>query len=179
VHRDPRAHLALLKRQEKKITKIEQAAQSIKGSIVSKLLSTCFTKSSPQKNRRDSVKDSIVKSIESYQEQSKIRIDSNSGDMQWAAFQATRSIYGVVVLAIGPVMGVVLLGLSISWNSLEQGPVVVLQATTVIFELCFLVLALFIWDSSQLSAYTDTVICALAPFADWYVLQEVARGRPQ
>jgi hypothetical protein len=92
--------------------------------------------------------------------------------MEKAAFQATRSIYGVVMLAALSVFGIMLVALTISWNNnsfgLRKGMITALEVSTVLFQACFGFATFFVWDGGQLLALIDTVFCVVAPFADWF-----------
>lgn len=99
-------------------------------------------------------------------------VRSSMKDMKHEAYLATRSIYGVVLLAFLPAFGILLIGLTISWNTinveLRSGMVQVLEIFTAIFQMIFAFIAVGIWDGNQFFAYTDAAICLIAPFADWY-----------
>jgi hypothetical protein len=104
--------------------------------------------------------------------------------MKSAAFNATRSIHGVVLLSILAVVGVSLIALTISWNSIDMdlydGMAAILKAFTVFFDVCFGIVAIFIWDANTLFAYVDLVVCIIALFSDvyWFHCYDV-RGRLQ
>jgi hypothetical protein len=94
--------------------------------------------------------------------------------MKQAAFVTTRSIYGVVVLASLPVLGVALFGMIISWNTLPfdmfPGMITALKVVTIVFQASFAAVTLFIWDSNNILALVDFVLCSVNPFADglWF-----------
>ena len=74
-----------------------------------------------------------------------------------------------------PVYGVSLVSLAISWNTipieLYYWMTDLLQALTFVFQACFFAVSFFVWDANSFFAYTDTAVCLIAPFADWYWLQ--------
>jgi hypothetical protein len=92
--------------------------------------------------------------------------------MMQAAFSATRSIYGVVMLAALSVFGIMLIALTISWNNnsfgIRNGMVTFLEVSTVLFQMSFAAATFFIWDGGQLLALIDIVFCVVAPFADLF-----------
>lgn len=85
---------------------------------------------------------------------------------------ATNSIYGVVALTTLPVMGLGLLALTISWNTIptdiKPGMVDILKFFTMLFQSFFAGIAIFIWDGNTFLTYIDMVMCILSPFVDWY-----------
>ena len=95
-------------------------------------------------------------------------------NMRHAAFCATRSIYGVVFLTSLPVLGVALLGVTISWNTISIdlyfGMVEILQVMAVTFQFLFALVATCIWhvNGNGILPYIDVVMCIVAAFADWY-----------
>jgi hypothetical protein len=141
--------------------------------------------------RQDTVSESIHRSLDAY---AALKLRNNRGaeqegqdvvkdfeinrkEMEKAAFQATRSIYGgVVVLAALSVPGIMLVALTISWNinsfGLRRGIITALEVSTVLFQACFGFAAFFVWDGGRLLALIDTVFCVVAPFADWFWFKE-------
>jgi hypothetical protein len=180
----PEAHFQALDEHQRKMLEVEMAEDSRKGSIAKHIVGSCRgPKSKPgkyvhlqQETRNESVRMSIRNSITRRQElnldQKSSELRENTRDMKKAAFRATRSIYGVVLLAGLPVIGIALLGLTISWNTLDMelygGMVESLQALTVFFQLCYAIVALFVWDGNQLFAYIDVVMCMVTPVANTY-----------
>jgi hypothetical protein len=100
--------------------------------------------------------------------------------MKKAAFSATRSIYGVVVLAALSVFGSMLIALTISWNNnsfgIRDGMVRFLEVSTVLFQMSFAAATFFVWDGGQLLALIDTVFCVVAPFADLFWFKQYESG---
>ena len=102
------------------------------------------------------------------------KLTKKAGNMRLAAFYATRSIYGVVLLTGLPVLGVSVIGLTISWNTtpveLYTGMVETLQSITVVFQILFAIVATSIWHigGNGILPYVDVAVCLVAPFADWY-----------
>jgi hypothetical protein len=99
-------------------------------------------------------------------------VRSSMQAMRGAARRATRSIYGVVLLTIMPVLGISLIALTISWNTVDielyEGMVELLMVLTGVFQLFFAVVACCVWDASQFAAFIDITVCLITPFADWY-----------
>jgi hypothetical protein len=71
-----------------------------------------------------------------------------------------------------PVLGVSLIALTISWNTIDielyGGMVEALMVLTAVFQLSFAVVACCVWDASQFAAFIDAAVCLIMPFADWY-----------
>jgi hypothetical protein len=104
----------------------------------------------------------------------------NRKEMEKAAFSATRSIYGVVMLNALSVFGVMLIALAVSWNTnsfgIRNGMVTFLQVSMVLFQTSFAAATFFLWDCGQLLALIDTVFCVVAPFEDlfWFKQYEIS-----
>lgn len=181
----------------KRLIKVEQAIDERKGSVFSKVattVATCGTSTSHEplrlhegstkrQSRRDTLKRSIVESMEKFDTLSKLDLPANQKEMKKAVFAATRSIYGTVfLLAALPVIGFALIGFGISWNLLDESEIHVgmfqlLSATTIFFQVCFAIGALFVWDATQFAAYTDIAFILVSPFLDWYwAIQIQANG---
>jgi predicted ferric reductase len=180
----PEAHFRALDEHQRKMLEVEIAEDSRKGSIAQRIVGSCRRhKNVPGKyvhlqeeTRNESVRMSIRNSVTRRQEldleQKSSELRENTKEMKKAAYIATRSIYGVVLLAGLPVIGIALLGLTISWNTmgieLHSGMIESLQALTVFFQLCFAIVALFVWDGNQFFAYIDVAICMVTPVANAY-----------
>jgi len=193
---EPENHFKALREHQLKMQEVEMVEEARKGSIAKQVLGSCFSSSTFGKHvplqdgtRADSVRTSIRNSIICRQEQDldlrSSELRQNNRNMKEAAFDATRSIYGVVILAGLPVIGIALLGLTISWNTMDielySGMIEFLQAFTVFFQVCFAIVALFVWDGNELFAYVDVVICMVAPVADafwFYKYEEYGVLRP-
>jgi predicted ferric reductase len=181
----PEAHFQSLHDHRRKMMEVEIAEESRKGSIAKQLVGSCHNSKDNKhgkyvhlehETRNESVRMSIRNTITRRQElkldESSSELRENTRDMKQAAFNATRSIYGVVLLAGLPVIGIALLSLTLSWNTIDielyDGMVETLQALTVFFQFCFAVVALFVWDGNQFFGYVDVVICMVTPVADAY-----------
>lgn len=166
IHLDPQAHIVNLTSHQEKVMKVELAAQEHKGPLASKFVKWCFGLNAVT-NRRDFVKESIVRSF---------NLGTDRATMKKAAFLATRSIYGVVLLSFLTIFGVALIGWTISWNSLDGGiyfrMTTFLELLTVLFEITFTAVAIFLWDANRLAAYTDVAISLVAPLSDLYWFQQ-------
>jgi hypothetical protein len=97
--------------------------------------------------------------------------------MRKTAFVTTRGIYGVVALAALPVLGVALLGMLISWNTLPfdmyPGMTTSLKVVTIVFQASFAAVAMCLWDSNNgIQTLVDLVLCIINPFADWLWFQK-------
>jgi hypothetical protein len=180
---DPAKHFLDLERHQRKIRQIEKAEEPRKASLAKKVATSCRARrrtqdDRPCKSKRDSVVQSIRNRIaihETVQEmegcdRQLVRLSMRA--MRSAARRATRSIYGVVLLTIMPVLGISLIALTISWNTIDielyEGMVEALMVLTAVFQLAFAVAACCVWDASQFAAFIDTAFCLIMPFADWY-----------
>ena len=150
---------------------------------------SCMSRSKesrPNKSKRDTVNESIRNSLAIYDvvkelqggDRDLVRMSMHA--MHKAALRATRSIYGVVLLTLLPVLGVSLIALTISWNTISielyAGMVEALMVLTVVFQTCFAVVACCVWDASQFAAFIDTAVCLIVPFANWYWLGHYERN---
>jgi hypothetical protein len=173
VRLDPVAFNKGVRDQQRSVRRFEQAKARRKGSLASKILTSCFFDRKTNIHRRDELKRDIAASMELHLEMSSRGFSGNKEEMKIAAFQATRSIYGVILLSILPVVGVSAIALTISWNTvpipkLYNGMSEILEAITLLFQAFFAMVAFFIWDGSEFLAYIDMVFTVVAPFADWY-----------
>lgn len=166
----PEAHFEDLKEYQKRVLQAEVSAEACKGSMAQHLLNTCRAgtryEQLIEKSRTEELRESIRNVL--------INEDgtTNVQELKAAAYKTTRSIYGVVMLGLMPVVGVALIGFTISWNTLHLNLprllFALLQAATVMYQFAFGLIAVCIWDANQFYAYTDFALCAVAPFADWY-----------
>jgi hypothetical protein len=150
------------------MTRIERATGALKGSVVAKLASPCIGPSAFS-NRRDSLKQAISMSFDKYEALNSSDFKIDRSEMKRQAFKATRSIYGVVLLACLTVMGFTLLGSTLSLNALKGEPkfmVTLIQMSAVVFQINFAFIALFVWHANDLFTYTDVAMCIVTPLAD-------------
>lgn len=154
---------------------VEEAEQLRKGSVAEKVAFGSLDKKNEYSSRissRDMLSSSIRRSIVRHDElYDSDKLRGNMRDMKKAASMATRSIYGVVALTALPVMGVGLLALTISWNTIpidiKPGMVDILKFLTMLFQSLFAGIAIFVWDGNTFLTFIDMVMCILSPFADW------------
>lgn len=190
---DPCSHFSDLENHTRKIEAAERALGPRQGSLGKKLATSCVPRlhrdnmadeaTNAAAGPDDSLALSIRDKIEKHERLMRWRdIKGSIKDMKSEAFRATHSIYGLALLALLPACGAMLIGLTISFNTstvnLRVTMTNVLQQITVLFQLLFFVIALFVWDGNQLGAYTDAAICAISPFASWYFsIQYHVNGR--
>ena len=177
---EPESFLRNLEERQKKIIEVECAEDERKGSIVAKACRPCCNSNdesdmdnSRSVSKRHRKNESLRTSIGRHCDLKRWGdLHDNMKDMRKAAFAATRSIYGVVLLSALPVLGFAIIGLTISWNTcsfeLRDGTIESLCALAVTFQACFAFVAFFIWDGNQFLAFIDAGVCFIAPFADWY-----------
>jgi hypothetical protein len=180
IQLDPCVYLDQLQHRDKKILQAEIASENRKGSLLMKLTSGLVSRKTKQganmtRNdiRSSTLRESISRHITLGIEKN---IRENLAGMKKAAFVTTRSIYGVVALASLPVLGVALIGMIISWNTLpfDMYPemLIALKAVTIVFQASFAAVAMLFWDSNNMLALVDFVLCIINPFADWLWFQK-------
>ena len=80
-------------------------------------------------------------------------------------------VYSYVLMFFGTIVGVALLGITISWNLLSFEPYepmkMILSITTLVFQASFVILTLTIQESSSMWFYIDLIIIVLSGVADW------------
>jgi hypothetical protein len=173
---DPKKYFKELVEDEHKTIDIEEAELLRKGSVAEKVTFGCRDKKneySSRRSSRDMLSSSIRRRVARHDElHDWDKLRGNMKEMKKAASMATRSIYGVVALTALPVMGVGLLALTISWNTIpidiKPGMVDILKLLTMLFQSFFAGIAIFVWDGNTILTYIDMVMCILSPFADWY-----------
>jgi hypothetical protein len=187
---DPANHFLNLEHHQRKIRQIEKAEEPRKASLAKKVAASCSAHrpqdDGPSKNEK--ARDDVVNAIRNRMAISTIRnqmskshaestgtnnlVRSGTQAIKTAARRATRSIYGTVLLTIMPVLGISLIALTISWNTVDielyGGMVEFLMVLTSVFQFFFAIVACCVWDASQFVAFIDITVCFIAPFADWY-----------
>jgi hypothetical protein len=187
---DPKSRRVELLDHQKRVRQVELAESHRKKSIAKKVKSCYNDRAVKLKTRQDTVSQSIHESLDAYenlklcntrgaeqQEKDFVKhLGINRKEMMQAAFAATRSIYGVVMLAALSVFGIMLIALTISWNNnsfgIRNGMVTFLEVSTVLFQMSFAAATFFLWDGGQLLALIDAVFCVVVPFADFFWFQQ-------
>jgi predicted ferric reductase len=170
---DPNVYLDELVQREERLNKVQLEMEKRKGSIATKLGGTCRSKQGNFESKHDQLLASIrMRLSRHYGLFDLADIRTNMAGLRRRADKATRSLNGTVLLCLAPVFGVVVLGLTISWNTtevdLKPGMFYALEVMTVLFQAIFAFASLCVWDSTSISNYVDLVFCLIAPFADWY-----------
>lgn len=181
LHFDPTAYFQEQRRSERNMHNIKLAMEQKKGSFARKFLQLFRTNKKADDNgeqghsstRKELLRKSIRQSLSRHGSLvSSQDLRHNKAAMQKQAYLATRSLYGVVLLTIVPVLGISVLSFTISWNTINidlfDGMIDSLQVFTWIFQSIFVILALFVWDATTLLSYTDAAISLVTPFADYY-----------
>jgi hypothetical protein len=187
---EPESHFVAMQQQQAKVDRIEKAVQNRKRPIAAKVArSTCCV--SPQKDQLKSKSESLKASIQTglsqleqfsdngsrssfFDKRDSLRmpgpIRQSQSAMKRAAFQATRSIYGVVMLCMFTVLGVLLLAATISLcgNKISEGTFIFVGTCTIAFQACYASVALFVWEGSSVLAVLDMLLILIVPLADWY-----------
>ncbi|CAJ1964502.1 unnamed protein product [Cylindrotheca closterium] len=176
---DPIAYLEELDYREQRIHQVQLQMERRKGSIAKKVITMCHSPADEDEEQEDGIsrksvlRVGIQNKLAKHNQLTSMRdIRKNMSELKKGASEATRFIYGTVVLCIAPVLGVVVLGLTISWNTtkvdLTPKMYLALEILTVLFQCIFATVSLFVWDSTSMVNYLDLVISLIAPFADWY-----------
>lgn len=180
VRLDPKTALKALDEQQAKLMEIEREIQPRRGSIASKIKLQCVRQSEVGGDEANAQAMASIKISESIRDHFAKHKDlkrwqdirQNMKDIKRETFIANRSIYGVVLLSAMPVFGVALLGLTISWNTvnfeMRYGMIEGLQAMTILFQVLFIFIALFLWEGNHLFAYIDAALSVVSPFTTWY-----------
>ena len=174
---DPWTHFNDLENHRRKIMAVEKALAPRKGSLAQKIATSCGqicqrctsvidAASHVAGGPDDSLAVSIRDKIQQHERMIRWRdVMGSIKDRKAQAFQATLSIYGVVVLALLPAIGAMLIGLTISWNTtsanVREKMTTLLQVLNVVFQGFFAFIALCVWDGNELFAYTDAALCLL------------------
>jgi len=177
---EPNARSDDLHRQQERAQKVEIAESKKKGSIAAKVTRCFHRRNQSEESRSQTFRGGLdaVKALDAHRQScvsqntlSKLQ-EASCKMMQSIASQEMRSIYGVAVLALLSVLGVTVIALILSWNALtfelRVWKIMLLQISTVVFQVGFVVVAVFVWDASTFIALIDFVFCIIAPFADWF-----------
>lgn len=185
---DPAVHRKRLRQHRRKVHEIQMAEDRRKGSVI-QYLGTLLTRKKVYTMLRSPTNENVKMSIQSYiarfeedsDADSENKLQTSKSQMKVAAFRATRSIYGGLFLCFVPAIGVALIGLTISWNTIDTQitarMVFFLKLFTVGFQFCFASLAMLVWDATAFLAFIDLAIVIITPFADWYWLPRCQEGR--
>jgi hypothetical protein len=194
VRLDPISHFSSLEERQQQIFDIQVAEQNRKGSIASQLTEPCCSRRR-QRGMDDSTDD------ENEERKNLTRIDAGTGkprrssssrfskelcrsnkQLKKAASNATRSLYDVVALTILTAFGITLLALTISWNTipieLYSGMVYSLKLMTIVFQLCYALLAILVWDGDSFFTIIDIALVVVSPAADiyWFGVYNTSEG---
>jgi hypothetical protein len=161
------------------VRQVELAESRRKKSIAKKVISYYSDRAVELTSRQDTLSQTIHETLDAYDlqvAQGKRNfvkgLGVNRKKMEKATLSATRSIYRVVMLATLSVFGVMLIALTVSWNTncfgIRNGMVTFLQVSTVLFQTSFAASTFFLWDGGQLLALINTVLYVVAPFADLF-----------
>ena len=178
---DPPAYFAHRKSEQRRVAKIQQAAEKSRGSLACKLIAACFggTFNRSKSLQSDEIRKSISRSVEKYDVMQSRNYKINTAELSRAANRATRLLYGVVVLGFLTVVGTMVIGLEVSWDTLgflHDGMFRGLVTFDICFEVSFAVVALFLWDGNHFVACTDMAVCIAAPLLKWFVFSAYANN---
>ena len=95
--------------------------------------------------------------------------------------EAYLHIFSYLLMFFGTLLGVVVLGITISWNLLTfeaYGPMKrILSITTLTFQSSFFVLATAVQERASMWMYLDVIILVLSALADWNFFASALWGR--
>ncbi|CAJ1961984.1 unnamed protein product [Cylindrotheca closterium] len=170
---DPKRYLQELERRKIRLNRVQFEMDKRKGSFAQKVVVSCRSKQKLVMSKQEQLEASIREDLIRHDGLSNLSdIRSNMARLRKKAGQSTRSLYGIVLLCFSPVFGVVVLGLTISWNTTEVDLApemfVALEVMTVLFQTVFGFVSVCVWDCTSIYNYIDLVFCAVAFLFDWY-----------
>lgn len=143
------------------VLKMEKAKEENKGSLLGAALGV---KSIATKEEMKALSASFHNNEE--------RNERNAKEIRDKAMKAALPIFGVTFLMILPVIGVTMMGLSLSLNTLPfelyNGMDGILKTGTIIFQFFFMVVCTCFWDRNSLFTYIDICMVAAAGFTNWF-----------
>jgi len=193
----PSSHLRNLAEVRQQRADYELAFEERKGSLADEVLGGCRSchlggREKPiafVQTKADRIRQSIRNSVTSYDmigKDGQPALSRRSAkELQQAAYQATKSLYGVVGMGLLTTLGFALVALTISWNTLPieiyDGMVTLLKLFSVLFQCSFGCTAVFVWDKNSIEAFLDVASCLIAIPSDihWFrVYDERGTLRP-
>uniref|UniRef100_A0A7S4UUI0 FAD-binding FR-type domain-containing protein n=1 Tax=Ditylum brightwellii TaxID=49249 RepID=A0A7S4UUI0_9STRA len=202
VRLDPEIFFSEQKVRNRKIQDVYSTYEKNKGSIFSSFLHSCakcrdliksqiFWQSLPEprikrQQRRQSISQSI-KILNEINDSTKFR--TNLTGIKRASMKARLPIYGSALLLILPILGVMMLGLTFSINTIANPnfngieiivydwQVVILKSGTIIFQTLFLVVSTTVHNRAHFFTCVDVVIAIISFFVDWYWFVEDLWGK--
>ena len=195
----PEAHLANIKESNNIISKLVEERAQMKGSFFTKLVQAVQNATREKQvdrqgdrymkkqAKRDSVYEVIreraCQTFMSFEETKK-----SDEEMKKYARQATKVVKGKIFEGILALLSGILLGLTISWNTLPEtvsfkfadNPVDLKYSFMPIFLKYFMItihsifdlFAIFVWNSNKFFGFADLMVALLTPFADWYFFEK-------
>ena len=104
----------------------------------------------------------------------------DSRNLRREASRATQSLYGVLVLVFFVTLGAAIFCLTISWNTIPieiyDGMRESLKVLTVIFQICFAIPVLFIWDGNNFFSFIDFGVCLISIPSDYHWFQKYKKN---
>uniref|UniRef100_A0A7S1YCJ9 FAD-binding FR-type domain-containing protein n=1 Tax=Grammatophora oceanica TaxID=210454 RepID=A0A7S1YCJ9_9STRA len=175
---EPSEYFRDLRQLQRDVYRLEVARQPRKGSLAQKL-SSCWRKDSKEKasvteTLRHQVKRRLRSSITALKTQPVGTYDHTvtSREIKDATKKVTRLYYGVVALVVMPILGILLVGMHLSWCTLPFDKAEwmenALAICTCIFYGLFGVVATCFWDGNDLPAYMDFCFSVVGAFSCWY-----------
>ena len=173
---DPAAHLVELQEAERNAVKVKLAREARQAPVVANVatMGCCNTKELEQSQSTDDKRRLMMQntfsqasSASTYQDVVRTR-----RKLQMASLMVTRSIYGAVLQTFLGAFGVMVIGLTISWNTIKidlyPHMTTLLQIFAIIFQSMFAVAAIFFWRGRNFFTYIDICMVAISVFSDWY-----------
>ena len=123
-----------------------------------------------QNQRRVSKLASSIRDLQEYMTDNERKLTLK--DIRRESRMARLPIFGSVTLLLVPVLGVTIIGLTLSWNTilidLYPWMIETLKIATIVFQSIFAFVTLFVHNRSEFLTYIDVVISIVSIFADWY-----------
>lgn len=194
----PQAHKTAIERQQKRIAALEAAEKPHKMPIGLQLIRT-FHKNKHQDVPRRRTRQTSISKLEIMQEM--VRASATDSDsifdadlsrscnksfcgensevltlqkkqMKKEGFQASRSIYGVVLLSFMPAIGAALVArmacTQYEGRMVDPWSFWLLCAATLSYQAVFAALAVFVWDGRQFLTMLDCLVVLSVPALDWF-----------
>lgn len=182
VRLNPESHFNLLQERQQRLDDIQSAEQSRQGSIAQQLMQPCCAMRKRQRcgdmtegndhTSKDSAREESTRNLVSPNGKASPCLHGPKKELKNAAWNARISIFGTMALVILVVFGVTLIALTISWNTISiklyDGMVVALKLSTLVFQACYAIVALCLWDADNFLTIVDMALIVVSLAVDMY-----------
>eukprot|EP00543_Licmophora_paradoxa_P014987 CAMPEP_0202471054 /NCGR_PEP_ID=MMETSP1360-20130828/83405_1 /ASSEMBLY_ACC=CAM_ASM_000848 /TAXON_ID=515479 /ORGANISM="Licmophora paradoxa, Strain CCMP2313" /LENGTH=687 /DNA_ID=CAMNT_0049096985 /DNA_START=495 /DNA_END=2558 /DNA_ORIENTATION=- len=195
VRLEPEEYMQEMKEFEKSVNRVDIVRSTRKGSVAQKMYRAIYNFYNPElaaqaarnsAHTAEELRRNIMRTtIRSYAErhdglQRGFPQEENRNDLIRAVGVVTRSMQGIVLITGSPVVGVALLGFTISWNTLPvplyPGQAELLTGFSVYFFTLFGVISIGFWDGNHFATFLDVVFFIIGIFALWYWFEHDSFG---